>query len=102
MAHFSAYQISASNRHAGISSFYLYLCSGRCWLDCDPLNRDFPAISTTSKSFNVMRLFRGVAQRLTQTFHCGVDAVIELNYCVVGPKLPSNLLPQNHFARLFQ
>jgi len=63
-----------------------------------PLNAGHPAIPAARERFNVTRIGRIIAQRVTQFLPSRADAVIELNDSADWPEGSADLLRRHHLA----
>jgi hypothetical protein len=60
------------------------------------------AVASARKRLYVAGFVRRFTQRVPQPLHGRVDAVVELDYGVVGPELVADLLAQNYLAGAFK
>src|SRR6185312_7035840 len=79
-----------------------WLATKKSWASLTILDLHHPAIATARQCFNVSGLIRGITERYPQSLDSGVDAVFELDDCIVRPELLPNLGAQHDLAGLRQ
>ena len=81
----------------------LVLCGrGCCRCRCDAVNRRDEAVSAAGEGFDEARARCGIAQRLANLVHRGIQAVIEIDEGVGGPDFFAQLVARDHLTGILQ